>query len=105
MSNKVDLQKIADELDFDLEDIEMLFEVFLSSANDSLDKLEEAIEVNNMDGIFHAAHSLKGSSSNLTLMHIAELAKEIEEAGRAKEVIDYKEKFAVLKQLLKELVT
>ena len=44
MSYTLDLQKIADELDFDLEDVEMLLEVFLEGANDSMNELKSAIE-------------------------------------------------------------
>ena len=44
MTNNLDLQKIADELDFDLEDVEMLLEVFVESAEESLNTLDDVVQ-------------------------------------------------------------
>ncbi len=103
MGYSIDLQKIADELDFDLEDVEMLLEVFTESANESLESLKTAIDDNNFEGIFHAAHAIKGSSANLTLMDISNIAKEIELEARADNSINYLEKYNNLKVLLDNL--
>lgn len=100
MDYNVDLQKIADELDFDLEDIEMIFGVFLEGSKKSLCELKKAIELKNMEDIFHLAHSIKGSAANLTLMEISNIAKEIEFAADSKENIDYKSKFEALRNMV-----
>jgi len=96
----IDLQKIANELDFDLEDVEMLMEVFLDSASNSLKTLKTAIESNEMEQIFSSAHSLKGSSANLTLMNISDLAGEIEHAAKEQVSINFMDKFTELKSLI-----
>jgi len=93
MSYTINLQKIADELDFDLEDVEMLIEVFLESAVDSLKELKSAIDSNNLEMIFHSAHAIKGSAANLTLMNIANIAKFIEHNARENKDIDYNKYF------------
>ncbi len=103
MSYTIDLQKIADELDFDLEDIEMLMEVFLETAHESLENLKIAIDTNNYENIFQSAHALKGSAANLTLMDISNLAKEIEHEARESNSINYQEKFSILENMILNL--
>ncbi|MEA3513666.1 MAG: Hpt domain-containing protein [Campylobacterota bacterium] len=103
MEYNIDLQQIADELDFDFEDVEMLMEVYLDSTLENIDKLEKAIESNDFESIYQLGHSLKGSSSNLLFKDIASVAKDIEENGKNKIAIDYKEKFNLLKTLVSNL--
>ncbi|MEA3352656.1 MAG: Hpt domain-containing protein [Campylobacterota bacterium] len=104
MEYTIDLQKIAESLDFDLEDIEMLMEVFLEGANESLAALKEAIDSNDMDGIYKSAHFLKGSSANLTLADISELAREIELNAREQNTIEYASKYNELKNMVDALI-
>ena len=99
MSYKIDLQKIADKLDFDLDDVEMLMDVFLEGVQESLKKLETAIDTNDLEQIFQLAHAIKGSAANLTLMDISDLAKVIESESRAGNDINYLEKFEILKEI------
>ena len=91
MIDKVDLQKIADELEFDLEDVEMLMGVFIESAEESLKVLEIAIADKDYESIFTSAHSIKGSSANLKLIEIYELSKEIEFSAKELKPIDYED--------------
>jgi len=101
--NNTELQKIADELEFDLEDVEMLIEVFIDSADESLKMMSLAIENNDYDSIFQSAHAIKGSAGNLTLLEIANLAKEIELEARDSKNIDYKELYHQLKTLIQSI--
>lgn len=103
MIYNIDLQKIADELDFDLEDVEMLIEAFLEGARESLASLEEAVYKNDLEEIFKSAHAIKGSAANLTLMDISNLAKKIEHSAREKELIEYSKMFENLKQLIENV--
>ena len=98
--SSMDLQKIADELDFDLEDVEMLLEAFLEGAQESLASLKNAINENDLEQIFHDAHAIKGSSANLTLMEISNLAQETEHEARAGNDIDYLQKFEMLSKMI-----
>ena len=100
MNNKIDLQTIADELDFDLEDVEMLVEVFLSEAKKNLIDLKKAIDTNNLEDIFRYAHSIKGSAANLTLQEISNTAKKIEDNARKNATFDYKATYEILRQLI-----
>ncbi len=100
MSYKVDLQSIADELDFDLEDIEMLLEVFLESAKESLEILKEAVQSDDKESIFTSAHAIKGSASNILLDKISDIAKYMESNARESNDIDYKTKYEELEYLI-----
>jgi len=98
MSKSLDLQKIADELDFDLEDVEMLLEVFIESADESMAQLQEAVLNNNYEDMFNAAHAIKGSAANLTLYEISDLAKTIELNAKELYTFDYEKTLEELKQ-------
>jgi HPt (histidine-containing phosphotransfer) domain-containing protein len=100
MNYNLDIQKIADSLEFDLEDVQMLIEVFLESTNEILIRLKTAIENEDFESIHQEAHSIKGSAANLTLNDIAELAKEIELSARNSVSINYQEKYQKLEQLI-----
>ncbi len=103
MDYNIDLQEIADELDFDLEDIEMLMEVFLEGAKESLESLKMAIDNNDLEQIFQSAHALKGSAANLTLMDISNLAKQIESEARAGNDMDYVNQAKILEDMISNI--
>ena len=103
MNYKLDLEKIAKKLDFDLEDVEMLLEVFLESSKESLELLKDAIDTNNFEVIFKSAHAIKGSAANLTLIDIFDLAKEIELNAREKKDINYYDRYKKLENLLMKI--
>lgn len=99
----IDLQKIADELGFDIEDVEMLMKSFCEAAEQSILLLKEAIDKNDLEKIFRLAHSINGSASNLILLDISNIAKDIELAAMEKEIIDYTIMFEKLKKLIKKI--
>ncbi len=103
MKHTTDLQKIADYLDFDLEDVEMLIGVFLEGAYENMQELKIAIDINNMQDIQKAAHAIKGSAANLTLMNIADIAKDIEENAKKTNTCDYAKKYEELKVLVENI--
>lgn len=101
--NKIDLNQIAEYLDFDLEDVEMLIVMFIESANETMIELKKAIYENNLEQIYKSAHAIKGSSANLTLMDISNIAKEIEKEAKSGNNIDYISKYEYLEQLIKNM--
>lgn len=103
MLNNIDVQKIADELDFDFSDVEMLLEVFIQTAEETLISLNKAIVENDFENIFMLSHSIKGSASNLLLEDIVELAKILEFESNEKNKINYNEVFIKLSNELKKL--
>jgi HPt (histidine-containing phosphotransfer) domain-containing protein len=99
----LNLSKIAQELDFEEEDVIMLIEMFKESANDSMIALIEAIEKNDYKEIKHNSHSIKGSAANIMLNDIVFLAKEIESAAIQQESIDYHAKYRQLYNALQNI--
>ncbi len=103
MEQVINLQKIADELEFDLDEVKMLIELFVQVSNKALEELKNGIDTKNFEKIFKSAHKIKGSAANLLLNEISELAKEIEMSGREKNNIDYLLKFNKIELLIKEV--
>jgi two-component system sensor histidine kinase/response regulator len=60
-----------------------LVSVFLESAPLEIKKMEGACAAGDAKGVANAAHSLKGSSSNLGTAHLQELCQQIETQGRS----------------------
>lgn len=67
-------------------------------AEASFDKLQSAIESNDLDAAFEAAHALKGVLGNLSLTPMYQVSVEITELLRARTEMDYT-------PLLQELLT
>jgi two-component system, sensor histidine kinase and response regulator len=60
-----------------------LVSVFLESAPLEIKKMESAYAAGDAKGVVQAAHSLKGSSSNLGTTHLQDLCQQIEMQGRS----------------------
>ena len=106
MQFNVDIGKIANKLDFEKEDVEMLLEVFYESSLENLNILEKAIKNIDLEDVIQASHSIKGSSSNLLLEEIASLAKEIELNAKDNNIaFDYVQKYLELSNMIKNLIS
>ena len=66
-------------------------------AEASFDKLQSAIESNDLDAAFEAAHARKGILGNLSLTPMYQVCSEMTELLRARTVMDYS---ALLQDLL-----
>jgi HPt (histidine-containing phosphotransfer) domain-containing protein len=85
----INIENLAKELEFDVEDIEILIELFVENAQVSLANIEEAIEANNIRLIGDEAHAIKGSAANLLLTDIQDMARDMENAARENRKINY----------------
>jgi len=63
--------------------LEELCQIFLSSYPGVMEKLREAVMVGNSLGVQQAAHSLKGELSYLSAMQATNIARSMEDMGRA----------------------
>ena len=79
------LQRCMGNEDFYIKMVNMML------ADNSIDKLKEAIAENNLDTAFEAAHALKGVAANLSLTPISDPAVEITELLRNRTEMDYSE--------------
>jgi signal transduction histidine kinase/DNA-binding response OmpR family regulator/HPt (histidine-containing phosphotransfer) domain-containing protein len=90
-------RQIIDELQEVMEDeFDDLLETYLTNAPKLLSQLEEAAAEHRLDGMIPPAHSLKSSSANVGALHLSELAKRVEHAGKAGDLGGAMEAFAQL---------
>lgn len=103
MNYTINLQEIADELEFDLEDVEMILDVFMEDSTVNLQNIKIAIEAGNFDDVKLNAHAIKGSALNLLLNDVGSIAKEIEESAAKSEDVDYSALYVKLNDLVRGL--
>jgi len=96
----VNLAKLARNLGLEEEEYMELIELFIQTAMSDLKKLQSAIEKGDAEQAINAAHSLNGAASNLGLIELSGLAKEIEGKTRYDRLIEIKEVFQKLKEKL-----
>ena len=94
----IDIKKIAQTLEFDVEDVEMLVDMFLDDATGSLDSVQTALESEDFQELKNIAHAIKGSALNLMLEDIADIALKIELLAKEESEADYKTMFQTLKE-------
>jgi histidine phosphotransfer protein HptB len=82
-----------------------LIDTFIQDSSDRLDKLYTLIGSDNIDAIRRAAHSFKGSCSNLGAIHLANLCAELERKARendlstlGEDLADIEAEFLIVKQ-------
>ncbi|MEA3436978.1 MAG: Hpt domain-containing protein [Thermodesulfobacteriota bacterium] len=78
----MELEKLAERLGLDVEDIRELFELYVETTTSDLAELKGAIETKNAQLAHAKAHSIKGASGNLGLDEMYNLAKEIDDRAR-----------------------
>jgi HPt (histidine-containing phosphotransfer) domain-containing protein len=96
----MNIEQIADILEFEIEDVEMLLDMFLTDAKESMEGISSTIESNDFEQIKNIAHGIKGSASNLLLDEISKLALEIEQLAKTKSIADYQSMFEKLENRL-----
>ncbi len=99
----LDIEALATALDFDIEDVSVLVELFVENAQVSLANIEEAIEGNDLQVIQNEAHAIKGSAANLMLVDIQDMARELEEAAKSNHKINYLSFFSQIEEKIEKL--
>ncbi|WP_415250451.1 Hpt domain-containing protein [Sulfurimonas sp.] len=99
----INVQAIADELEFDLEDVEMIMDSFVQNFKINLENMLLAIQTDNLEDVKLSAHAIKGSAQNILLDDIGKLAKVIEDNARNRNTVNYLELYEELKGLYKGL--
>ena len=100
----MELEKLAERLGLDVEDIRELLELYVETTTSDLAQLKGAIEAKD-DHLAHAkSHSIKGASGNLGLDEMYELAKEIDDRARVNSLDGLNEMIQVLEDKFNSLV-
>lgn len=100
MTKIIQLQDIADRVNFSLENTQKLVDIFYESTNSILNKLDTAIQSNDYDSIYRSSHSLKGSASNLLFDDIYAITKEMEAAAKDAQPYEYAQKVQEIRNIL-----
>jgi len=99
----INIENLAKALDFDIEDVEILVELFVESAQVSLANIEEAIEGNKIEVIAAEAHAIKGSAANLLLTDIQNMARDMENAAKENRKINYLTLFSQIEEQIEKI--
>ena len=78
----MDVKVLADNLGLEEDEYLELLELFLETTESNLEKLRAGIDTGNTQEVVASSHSIKGSSANLGLEKISEVAKGVEEKAR-----------------------
>ncbi len=100
----MELEKLAERLGLDVEDIRELLELYVETTTSDLAELKEAIEAKDARLVHEKAHSIKGSSGNLGLDEMYELAKEIDDRARGNSLDGLNEMIQALEEKFNSLV-
>ena len=100
----MELEKLAERLGLDVEDIQELFELYVETTTSDLAELKRAIETKDAQLAHAKAHSIKGSSGNLGLDEMYNLAKEIDDRARVNSLDGLEEIIQSLEEKYKSLV-
>ncbi len=99
----LDLELLAEKLEFSLEDVQMLLNMFIENANKSMLTLNDALKQNNFKEIRNSSHAIKGSASNLMLEEITQISTYMEEFAKNELDANYKSLFTDLSSELEIL--
>jgi len=99
----INIEALAKELDFDIEDVCVLIELFIENAQVSLANIEEAIERSDAKTIQNEAHAIKGSAANLMLTDIQDMARAMENAAGNNQRINYLSLFTQIEEKIEIL--
>jgi HPt (histidine-containing phosphotransfer) domain-containing protein len=78
----VDWSRIEAASDGDQEFAAELIQVFVESANQTLDEIKEALAANDLATVGKAAHSLKGASASVGANIVRSISSELEEKSK-----------------------
>lgn len=79
--------------------------ISMAVANDYFDSLVPALEKNDLESAFEAAHALKGVIGNLALAPIYDPLAEMTEMLRAKKEADYLSMYRPIKEMRDQLLS
>ena len=78
----MDIKELAENLELDLEDFNEIFEIYMETTSSDLQELKVALRDGDAQKAHEKSHSIKGSSGNLGLNELYELAKQIDDRAR-----------------------
>ncbi len=99
----MDFTEMGARLGLEKEEFIELVDIFVSSADEDIQKLRDALETGNISAAAEAAHSLKGSSGNMGFKNISDTAARIEQNARKGNIDCLEESTALLSEEIKKI--
>jgi len=96
-------QSILERVGGDESFLEELLELYFEDFPEKIEQLQMAVEQKNFELIRKLGHSLKGSSSTLSLTFLQEASLQMEMAGGDKDIVKANKALALLEQEFKRL--
>ena len=93
----------SESLKLDKDIVKRLVNIYFDSVQEDLKLLNDSIEKGDFNSISKFAHKIKGSSANLKIEEVIKIAEEIEENAAKEKMINYKDKFEKLKNLIDKI--
>jgi HPt (histidine-containing phosphotransfer) domain-containing protein len=100
----MELEKLAERLGLDVEDIQELFELYVETTTSDLAELKGAIEAKDAQLAHAKAHSIKGASGNLGLDEMYNPVKEIDDLARVNSLDGLENMVQVLQEKFNSLI-
>ncbi len=103
----INIEKLAGQLEFDIEDVEELLNMFIDGAIKSLEDIKQSFSNQDIKGIRDGAHAIKGSAGNLLLNEVYIIAQRLEKSateGRTMNLLgEYRELAQIIQQIEMEI--
>lgn len=99
----MDFTEMGARLGLEKEEFIELVDIFVSSADEDIQKLRDALETGNISAAAEAAHSLKGSSGNMGFKNISDTAARIEQNARKGNIDGLEESTTLLSEEIKKI--
>ncbi len=100
----MDLEKLAENIGLEVEDFNEVFELYVETTSPDLEELKAALVKGDAQEVHKTAHSIKGSSGNLGLDELYELAGEIDDHARKQSLDGLEDIVRVFSEKYQELV-
>jgi len=97
------LKLFSESLKLNEDIVKRLVKVYFESVGEDLRHLKKAIENMDFKKIYEYALKIKNSSNSLKIKEVVSLAEEIEESAAKEKMINYKDKFEKLKNLIDKI--
>jgi HPt (histidine-containing phosphotransfer) domain-containing protein len=91
------LTRMTARLEVDPEDLLEIAAMFFENIEERVDKIAAAGHAEDIDTMTRLAHGLKGDAANLGLTDISKIARELEQQGKARAVVNFDEQIAALR--------
>ncbi len=101
----MNLRELSEAMDIDVETYVEVLSLFYDTALEDLSRIDKALQDESGDGVANAAHSIKGAALNLGLDNIVKAAKEIEGAGREKNLAGAEKTLTSLREKVEAIGT